>query len=113
MRRFISIDGGAGAEALPLEALVGPAVVVDATSLEEDIDETALGTLDIPEGAERLIFKTRNCELWSEETFSDDFISFVESGAHRLVDSGVRGPTGSTTSSRSAADGSPPGCRCR
>ena len=47
------IDGAAGAEALPLEALVGPAVVVDATSLEEDIDEAALETLDLPDGAER------------------------------------------------------------
>jgi arylformamidase len=84
------IEGAAGAEALPLEALVGPAVVVDATSLEDDIDATALGTLDIPEGAERLIFKTRNCELWNKDTFSPEFISFVESGARRVVDMGVR-----------------------
>ena len=84
------IDGAAGAEAVPLEALVGPAVVVDATSLEEDIDEAALETLDLPDGAERLIFKTRNSELWTSDTFSHDFIRFVESGARRIVSMGVR-----------------------
>ena len=84
------IDGAAGAEAVPLEALIGPAVVVDATSLEEDIDEAALETLDLPDGAERLIFKTRNSELWNSDTFSHDFTRFVESGARRIVDMGVR-----------------------
>jgi arylformamidase len=84
------IEGAAGAEAVPLEALVGPAVVVDATLLEGDIDEAALETLDLPDGAERLIFKTRNSELWNSETFSHDFISFVESGARRIVDMGLR-----------------------
>lgn len=84
------IDEAAGAEGLPLEALVGPAVVIDATSLEEDIDEAALETLDIPDDAERLILKTRNSELWDSDTFSDEFLRFVESGARRIVDMGVR-----------------------
>lgn len=84
------IDDAAGAEELPLEPLVGPSVVVDATSLEHDIDERALGTLELPEDAERLIFKTRNCELWNRDTFSREFIKFVESGARRIVDMGVR-----------------------
>jgi arylformamidase len=84
------IDGAAGAEALPLEALVGPVHVVDATSLVQEMDDTALDRLDLPEDAERLLFKTRNSDLWDEGEFSHDFIRFVESGARRVVDMGVR-----------------------
>jgi arylformamidase len=84
------IDGAAAAEALPLEALIGPAYVVDATSLGRDIDQAALDELDIPEASERLLFKTPNGELWNEGSFSNDFVGFVESGARRLVDLGVR-----------------------
>jgi arylformamidase len=70
--------------------LIGPAHVVDATSLDADIDEAALDELDIPTGAERLLFKTRNGRLWERDAFSLDFIRFVKSGARRLVDSRVR-----------------------
>jgi len=84
------IDGGAGTESIDPEILIGEAHVVDATGLHEDIDAAALATLDLPADAERLIFKTRNSELWSRDTFTRDFIRFVESGARRLVDDGVR-----------------------
>ena len=84
------IEGGAGTESIDPEILIGEAHVVDATGLHEDIDAAALATLDLPAGAERLIFKTPNSELWSRDTFTRDFIRFVESGARRLVDDGVR-----------------------
>jgi arylformamidase len=84
------IEGGAGAESIDPEILVGEAHVVDATGLHADIDAEALGTLDFPAGAERLIFKTPNSELWSRDAFTRDFIRFVESGARPLVDAGVR-----------------------
>ena len=84
------IDGGAGTESIDPEILIGEAHVVDATGLHEDIDAAALATLDLPAGAERLIFKTPNSELWSRDSFTRDFIRFVESGARRLVDEGVR-----------------------
>jgi arylformamidase len=84
------IDGATAVEALPLEALIGPARVVDATSLAGEIDATALDSLEIPPQAERLVFKTRNSELWSKDTFTDEFVRFGESGAGRLVDLGAR-----------------------
>ncbi len=84
------IDGAPAAEALPLEALIGPAYVIDATSLDRDIDEAALDELDRPETVERLLFKTSNSALLAEDSFSRDFVSFVESGARRIVDLGVR-----------------------
>jgi len=84
------IDDGAGAEAIPAEALLGPVHVVDATSLTGDIDAAALDTLELPQGAERLIFKTRNSRLWELEEFSTDFIRFLGDGARRIVDGGVK-----------------------
>jgi arylformamidase len=84
------IDGAAGTDSIDPEILIGEAHVVDATSLHEDIDAQALETLDLPPGAERLIFKTPNSELWNLDQFSRGFIRFVESGARPLVDAGVR-----------------------
>jgi arylformamidase len=84
------IEGGAGAESIDPQILIGEAHVVDATGLHADIDADALDTVDIPPGAERLIFKTPNSELWSRDSFTREFIRFVESGARRLVDAGTR-----------------------
>ena len=84
------IADGAGAESIDPEVLIGEAHVVDATGLHEDIDAEALDTLDVPPGATRLIFKTPNSELWSRDSFTREFIRFVESGARRLVDAGTR-----------------------
>src|SRR5262249_42947187 len=57
-------EDGAGVETLDPNALMGQAHVVDATALNDDIDSAAIDRLDIPGGAERLIFKTPNSELW-------------------------------------------------
>ena len=83
-------EGGAGADTIDPTVLVGEAHVVDATALRDDIDAESLERLDIPAGAERLIFKTPNSELWRLDHFTHDFIRFVESGARRLVEGGVR-----------------------
>jgi arylformamidase len=84
------IEGGAGAESIDPEIMIGEAHVVDATALHADIDADALGKLDLPAGAQRLIFKTLNSELWSRDAFTREFIRFAESGARPLVDAGVR-----------------------
>jgi arylformamidase len=84
------IEGAAGTETIDPEILIGGGHVIDATRLQGDIDAAALSTLDLPPGAERLIFKTPNSELWNEDGFTRDFIRFVESGARPLVDAGVR-----------------------
>jgi arylformamidase len=84
------LNDGQGAEALQLDALIGPAHVVDATALDRDIDDTALEQVTLPPERERLIFKTRNSELWNEDGFSDGAIRFIGSGARRLLELGVR-----------------------
>jgi RpiB/LacA/LacB family sugar-phosphate isomerase len=83
------IDGAAGTEALSLETLVGRGEVVDATSLEGDIDEAALGSLNLPD-ADRLLLKTKNSALWEQPEFTHDFIRLTGSGARYLIERGVR-----------------------
>jgi arylformamidase len=83
-------DGGPGAESVPLEPLVGPAVVVDATAVREALDEDTVSALDIPPGAERVLFKTRNSSLWERPDFTRDFVRLDGGGARYLVERGVR-----------------------
>jgi len=84
------LEDGEGIEAIAPEILIGEAHVVDATSLDADITGEALETLDLPDGAERLLFKTPNSRLWDLDTFTRDFIRFLESGAVALLERGVR-----------------------
>lgn len=84
------IEGAGGIETLPLDALAGPALVIDATHLSVDIDATALVSLDMPRGTERALFKTANSALWERDAFSPRFIGFTEDGAKALAGMGVR-----------------------
>src|SRR4051794_35810299 len=83
------IDGAPGAETLPLDALVGDAFVVDATSIRGDLDEEALSSLDVPQ-EERLLLKTTNSQLWERPSFTPDFVRLTGSGARYLLARGVR-----------------------
>jgi arylformamidase len=83
------IDGAPGAEGIPLDALVGPAVVVDATGVE-GLGEAELQGLGIPDGAERVLLKTRNSELWNRDDFTRDFLRLDGSGARYVVGRGIR-----------------------
>jgi arylformamidase len=84
------IEGGGGIETLPLDVLVGPAHVIDATHLRGNIDAAALASMDIPRGAERVLFKTANSALWDRDAFSPDFIGLTGDGAAALVERGAR-----------------------
>jgi arylformamidase len=82
------IDGAPAADELPLERLLGPAQVVDATAVEDELDADALLALELPP-VERILFKTRNSRLWQLEEFTYDFVSLTGSGAELLVERGV------------------------
>lgn len=83
------IDGAPGAEGIPLDALVGPAVVVDATSVEA-LGDQELESLGVPEGAERVLLKTQNSELWNQDAFTRDFLRLDGGGARFVVSRGIR-----------------------
>jgi arylformamidase len=84
------IDGARGAETLPLDALIGPVVVADATAATDHLDASAIERLAIPPGTERLIIKTRNSALWDRALFSPDFVGITGDAASLLVVRGVR-----------------------
>ena len=83
------IDGAAGADLLPLDALIGPAVVADASGAPGDIDAAALAALDLP-ATERLLLRTRNGALWERDAFSPDYVGIAEDAAGQIVAMGVR-----------------------
>jgi arylformamidase len=70
------IDGASAAESLPLDVLIGPCLVVDG--------------IQVPDEADRVLFKTSNSELWAGDTFVQEFESLDAPTAQALVDKGVR-----------------------
>ncbi len=83
---------GAPIDQIPVDALIGPAVVVDLTSVEYDIDAEVLESLNLPAGVERLLCHTRNSEFWREESpeFTEDYVAVTADGAAWLVEHGIR-----------------------
>lgn len=85
------IEGASKVDAMPLDALVGPARVIQ---MPDDVDVITASHLSAQsiEGAERVIFKTRNSAFWSDTTsgFRQDFTYIAPDAAHALVGSGVR-----------------------
>lgn len=84
------IGGGPGIDRLPLDVLVGPALVADARDAPGDIDAAALAALGVPAGTERLLLRTRNEGLWERGEFTRDYVGVAADAAQALVDMGVR-----------------------
>ena len=86
------IPNGATVESLPLDALVGEAYVLDFTYLTGHITAEALKAANIPKGATRLLFKTRNSQWWTkgDPEFHRDFTALTADGAEYLVRRGIR-----------------------
>jgi arylformamidase len=81
------LSDGAGVDRLPLEALVGPALVV---SLEHVEGLVTAADLDFPAGTERLLLKTSNSRLWESDEFVADHVTVAPDAARLLVDRDVR-----------------------
>lgn len=75
------VEGGPAADDLHLDVLIGPAVVVDATGVEGDLPEET----ELPAAADRILFKTRNSELWALDEFQEDAVQVGLPLARRLA----------------------------
>ena len=84
------IDGAATVEATPLDAVIGPAWVVDGRELTTTITAADIDRLTMPDGETRLLFRTPNSDLWSLPHFSEAFIGFGADAAEALVARGIR-----------------------
>jgi arylformamidase len=74
---------------LPLDVLIGPAIVVE-TPPGQTITAELLSSLPIAESAERILFKTGSSRLLYQPAFSRDFVAIEPSGARWLVERGVK-----------------------
>ena len=88
-RHFFSEEPGV--DNLALSVLVGPAQVA---TIEGVLRVTAdlLTTLQLPEGVERLILKTDNSRLWTEQptTFQPDYVALTHDAADWVVERGIK-----------------------
>jgi arylformamidase len=82
------IEGAHNIEDLPLDVLIGPVRVV---RVPDDVAEIDLGLVSAADlgGAERVLFHTRNSNLWSEG-FRKDFTHLLPEAAEMLVEMGIR-----------------------
>lgn len=85
------VDGGATVDQLPLDTLIGDAVVADMRGVAT-IGVAELETAGLPADAERVLFRTDWSARWSEEkpAFPDAVTCVSEDGARWLVERGIR-----------------------
>jgi arylformamidase len=86
------IEAATGIDAVPLDVLFGPVVVADARHLDRPIEPADLEALGLPEGAERVLLRTSNSELWRHLpiSFPDVYACLTPDAARWVVDRGIR-----------------------
>jgi arylformamidase len=81
-------DGGKTVDKIPLEQLIGPALVIGFAD-----DVRAIGAADLEahdlSGRKRILLRTRNSALLSKKEFASDFTYLAPDGAQYLVDNDV------------------------
>jgi arylformamidase len=82
-------DDGATVDALPLELLMGPAVLIDVgqTCMAVGAKELKLHEL---KGHTRILIKTRNSSFIREQAFREDYTFLAPDGAAHLLTLGVK-----------------------
>ena len=83
------LAGGKSVEALPIDALVGPAYVAE---FEGDTHITAadIDALGIPENCKRLLIKTSNGRFWDDDEFHPEFIALAPDAGRYLAERRLR-----------------------
>lgn len=84
------VEGGAGVDRIPLDCLVGDALVVDMHDAAV-IDAAQLTPLDLA-GVRRILFKTKNSDCWKrkETQYRRDFVGLTVDAAELLARSGMK-----------------------
>lgn len=85
------LAGTGRVDSMPLEALIGTARVVEIPVEALEIEPRHIEGLEL-DGAERVLFKTRNSAFWAnqERGFRKDFTYLAPESARLLVQRGVR-----------------------
>ena len=83
------IDQASRVDAMPLESLIGEAIVVEVPESQKSIDETFIDS-NVPHDTRRVLFKTRNSALWTVNSFESDYVFLEPEAAHRLIAKGIK-----------------------
>jgi arylformamidase len=83
------VDGGQTVDQLPLDVLMGPAVVVELPGHVRAIGRDDLARLQL-DGEQRVLLRTRNSALLHESDFDEDFAFLTGGGAEYLLEQGVK-----------------------
>jgi arylformamidase len=83
------VDGGQTVDELPLETLIGAALVVELPGAVTAIGAKELRAAGVHD-VDRVLLKTRNGELLDKDEFDEDFAHITGDGAEYLVEQGVR-----------------------
>jgi arylformamidase len=85
------LEKGATIEQLPLDILIGPALVAELPEIDV-ITPEILNALSIRSETTRLLFKTKNSALWAEPNprFNPDYVALSAEAARWIVRKGFR-----------------------
>jgi arylformamidase len=81
-------DDGQTVDKIPLERLIGPALLLSFADDVRSVGAAELSTHDI-KGQTRILLRTRNSALLSRKEFVKDYTYLAPDGAQYLVDQGV------------------------
>jgi arylformamidase len=83
------VKGGTRLDAMPFDATIGPARVIDIHD-RESVKPAELERHGLARG-DRILFKTRNsARCWDTDAFIEDFVYISLEGARYLVERGIR-----------------------
>ena len=84
------INDGTAVDELSMNTLIGDVHIVEIPNADI-IDEEVLDRASIPSDAVRVLFKTRNSELWTSPVhdFQQDYVAIDPGGAAWIVDRGI------------------------
>ena len=89
---FHFLDGGATADDLPLDVMMGEATVADLTGTAGPIGPDELAGLSLSAEVTRLLLRTDNSALWATDlhAFPDEYVCLSPEGARWVVNQGIR-----------------------
>jgi len=84
------VSDGKSVDQLELDALMGPAYVIYLPDVDA-ISKKILVDLNIPDPVQRILFRTRNSELWEKKPheFVKTYVGLTPDAAQWIVDNGI------------------------
>ena len=85
------ITGGNTVTQIPLDVLIGEAIVADLTTVSI-ITPSDLAGLELPPGTKRLLLRTKNSKLWEDygNEFCSAFVALTPEAAQWVVNRGIK-----------------------